>query len=331
MDRVKQGSATNEDKVKLLEIAKTSPTTKAIEILTALWKEDDVDAQNLVKKAALEIPEENFANYLLMEDVTSNKLDVLAHIFLEKPAIIEAIILNPMTSDQTIKFLAGVCDSSQMELILIDKSRLSNYQSIYDAMLANPRLTGALKDRIDRERGISAMTRPSQEPGQAPKLLLTGKVEDKVDDIIEKTETIEDEEEKNQSVYQQVLTMSIPEKIQFALKGPKEARALLVRDSNKIVSASVLKSPKVNDSDVEQFAKLRNVNEDILRTISQNRQWMRKQSVVEALAKNPKTPVPIALKLIPRMNKFSIKALANSREIAEPVRKLANKLTKDQG
>jgi hypothetical protein len=264
-----------------------------------------------------------------MEDVTGEKLDRLAHIFTKKRAILEAIILNPTAKDDTIKFLAATSDSSQLELILIDRIRLQRVPSIYDDMLANPRLTTALKHQVDREKGGGiSMYDPQGTPREVPKLLLTGKVEDKIDSLIAETERIASGEGKKESVYKKVMTMTIPEKIQFALKGPKEGRALLIRDANKVVSASVLKSPKVNDTDIENFSKLRNVSEEILRGISMNRQWMRKMGIVDALAKNPKTPVPVAMKLLPRLNKFSLKAIANSRDVSAPVSKLATKLYK---
>jgi hypothetical protein len=56
-----------------------------------------------------------------------------------------------------------------------------------------------------------------------------------------------------------------------------------------------------------------NVSEDVLRTISMNRSWMRKLAVAAALVKNPKTPATISLHLLPRMNQRDVKNLATDR------------------
>lgn len=328
--KIRSGNAANEEKTAALKAITEIAPAQAIDILTALWSDKDVSIAELAQKVAREMPEEAFANYILMEDVTAERLEQLARIFPEKPSILEAIILNPTTSDSTIKYLASFCESSQLELILLDKPRISRVPSIVDDIIANPRLTTDLRVLIEKDKTHSMgrlYPTESLKGRIAPKLLLTASVDSIVEDAIAKTESIENDEEREKSVYQQLLTMNIPQKIQFAMRGPREARIYLVRDANKVVSAAVLKSPKVGESDVEAFAKMRNVSEDILRQIASTRQWMRNLSVVEALAKNPKTPVPITIKLLPRLNKFSVRAIAMSKDVPEAVKKVAQKIS----
>ena len=61
--------------------------------------------------------------------------------------------------------------------------------------------------------------------------------------------------------------MGVAERMKAAMKGTKSERAILIRDPNKLVSAAVLSSPKLTESEVENFAKLANVSEEVLRTI----------------------------------------------------------------
>lgn len=328
--KIKEGKADQAEKISVLKVVSEIPPSLAVDILFVLWSDQDAAVKELAQKIVREIPEESYANYILMEDVTAEKLDHLAKIFGEKTSILEAIILNPTTSDGTIRFIASFCESAQLELILLDKPRLSRVPSIIDDILANPRLTSELRALINKDKSQTlGMLYPTEslKGKPAPKLLLTSGVDSVVDEAIAKTEMIENDDEREKSVYQQILTMNIPQKIQFALKGPREARIYLVRDANKVVSASVLKSPKVAESDVEAFAKMRNVSEEILRQIAGTRQWVRNQSVVEALAKNPKTPVPVTLKLLPRLSKFSIRTIAVSKDVPEAVKKVAQKLS----
>jgi hypothetical protein len=327
---IRAGKAAKEEKIAALKAISEISTAQAIDVLTALWSEQDSSVAEFAQKTAREIPEENFANFILMEDVTAERLDQLSKIFSERASILEAIILNPTTSDNTIKYLASFCESAQLELILLDKPRISRVPSIVDDVMANPRLTSELRMLIEQDKNkVLGKLYPieSLKGRPAPKLLLTAGIDSIVDEAIAKTESIENDEERERSVYQQLLTMNIPEKIQFAIKGPREARICLIRDANKVVSAAVLKSPKVADSDVEAYAKMRNVSEDILRQIAATRHWMRNQSVVEALAKNPKTPVPITIKLLPRLNKFSVRAISLSKDVPEAVKKMAQKLS----
>jgi hypothetical protein len=331
MSDLRSGNATTELKIKALKLTHDAPVVLAVEVLGTLWSDPDEEVRKMTLEAVKDIPEENFANYILMEDVTSERMDQLAHVFSDKPSILEAIILNPVTGDSTIKYIAEFCDSNQIELILLDKPRLSNVSSIYDILLSNARLTTELKMQIDNEKsGGSSMPAQYQASSKStPTLMLTGKVADGVDKEIKELENIENEDEKEKSAYQKILSMSVPEKIQFALKGPKEARAILVRDANRVVATSVMKSPKMNDSEVENIAKMRNVSEDILRYITLNRHWMRKGSIVESLTRNPKTPVPITMKLLPRLNKFALKAISKSRDVPEAVRKQAVRMSQE--
>ena len=89
--------------------------------------------------------------------------------------------------------------------------------------------------------------------------------------------------------------MTVPEKMKCATKGTREMRTILIRDPNRMVAAAVLSCPKVNDAEVEAFAKMGNVSEDILRTIAMSRAWTKNYSVVLSLVKNSKTPVALSL------------------------------------
>ena len=104
----------------------------------------------------------------------------------------------------------------------------------------------------------------------------------------------EDEDQKQQTFQERLANMTVPEKMKCAMKGTREMRAILIRDPNRLVSSAVLSCPKVNAAEVESFAKMGNVSEDILRTIAQSRAWTKNYSVVLSLVKNSKTPVALS-------------------------------------
>ena len=101
----------------------------------------------------------------------------------------------------------------------------------------------------------------------------------------------ESDEQRRVSINQQLAVMSFTDRLKAASKGSREMRSILIRDPNKLISSSVLSSPKVTDQEIENFSRMANVSEDVLRIIGSNRAWTKNYGVAVGLTKNPKTPV----------------------------------------
>ena len=127
-------------------------------------------------------------------------------------------------------------------------------------------------------------------------------------------------DEQKGSMVQRLASMTVPEKVKAAMKGTREMRAVLVRDPNKLVALSVLSCPKVTDAEVESFARMGSVGEDVLRTIGQTRAWIKSYNVVNALVKNPKTPVAMTLNLLNRLTEADVRRVSIDRNVPEPLR-----------
>lgn len=157
---------------------------------------------------------------------------------------------------------------------------------------------------------------------------------EKEEALVEEPETILPKEafkeelvqEEAKNLYQKILKMSVPKKVELALKGNKEARGILIRDSNKVVQEAVINSPKITEQEIEAIAKMRNLPDELLRKIAMSNEWMRKYNVVKALASNPKTPLPIALSLILRLTDFDLKFLMKDKNVTESLRKEAKRI-----
>ena len=124
----------------------------------------------------------------------------------------------------------------------------------------------------------------------------------------------------------QLSSLSVLERMKLAMKGTREQRAVLIRDSNKLVAAAVLSSPKVNEAEVEAFTKMGNVSEDSLRIIGQNRSWTKNYGIILGLCKHPKTPPAIAMSFVQRLHEKDLKTLATDRNAKEGLRLLAKKM-----
>ena len=128
------------------------------------------------------------------------------------------------------------------------------------------------------------------------------------------------------SIAQRMLKMKIKQRVKFAMKGDREARSILIRDSNKIVSGAVIRNPKITAQEIEAIAAMRSVSDEALRLIGMSRAWAQNYSIIHALARNPRTPVAIAMGILPRLHTRDLRQLANSRNITEGIRRQANRL-----
>jgi len=124
----------------------------------------------------------------------------------------------------------------------------------------------------------------------------------------------------------QVLSeMGFTDRLKAAVKGSKEMRAILIRDTNKMISAAVLSSPKLSEQEIESFARMANVSEDVIRTIGNTRAWVKNYSVLLALTKNPKTPLAMSMNFMARLAERDLAMLSVDRNVPEALRIAARK------
>ncbi len=127
------------------------------------------------------------------------------------------------------------------------------------------------------------------------------------------------------SLTQRVMKLRTNQKIMLAQKGGKEERTLLIRESNRLIQTAVIRNGRITEGEVTYIAQMRTVQEEVLRIISQNREWMKKYPIVRNLVQNPRTPIAIALNLLKRINDFDMKLMVKDRNIAELLRREAKR------
>ena len=137
-------------------------------------------------------------------------------------------------------------------------------------------------------------------------------------------------DEQRGSVLQKIAKLDIKGRIQLAMKGTKEERAILVRDGTKIVALAVLDSPKITDGEVEKFASQKNVLEAVLRTIPMKRRFVKNYAVVRNLVSNPRTPLDVGLGLMKNLLVADLRNLSGNKEVSETIRKLALRMFKQK-
>src|SRR5258708_3112637 len=137
-------------------------------------------------------------------------------------------------------------------------------------------------------------------------------------------------EERRDSVLQKIAKLDIRGRITLAMRGSKEDRSILIRDSTKLVAIAVLESPKVSDGEVEKFALQKNVLEAVLRAIPLKRRFAKNYNITRNLVQNPRTPLDLSLGLMKNLLVHDLKNLSGNKEVSDTIRKLALRMFKQK-
>jgi hypothetical protein len=129
------------------------------------------------------------------------------------------------------------------------------------------------------------------------------------------------------SLIRRIMFMTTRDRMKLAMKGDREARSILIRDANKVVSSAVMNNPRITDHEVENISAMRTVADEVLRLIALNRGWARSYPIIHNLARNPRTPIPTAMNILPRIRTKDLQHLAQNRNVSEAVRRQAIRLT----
>lgn len=129
------------------------------------------------------------------------------------------------------------------------------------------------------------------------------------------------------SMIRRIMFMNVKDRMRMAMKGDREARGILIRDSNRIVATSVINNPRVTEQEAENIAAMRTVVDQVLRLISLNRNWARSYPIIHNLVRNPRTPIPTVVGILPRIRTKDLLNLAQNRNVSEAARRQALRLT----
>jgi hypothetical protein len=273
-------------------------------------------------------------------------LDRLAELFVIRDDVLELVVANPRTDSGSIEWIALRCSEKVSERIAINEQRLLATPTIIEALYKNKNTRMSTADRlielaarnnrvldlpvfqahVDAIRG-QLIPEPSVEPLPSDIAFSQALAEDSSSpDILEGGEEEGEEEqvkEKFLPLMMRIRTMSSSEKMRLALVGSAGARALLVRDKNKTVSYAAITSPAIGENEIPAIARSKEVSEEILRTIGNNRTWTKNHEIKLALVFNPRCPVGISLRFVAHLRDNELKELSRSRNVAQPLKSAA--------
>lgn len=160
---------------------------------------------------------------------------------------------------------------------------------------------------------------PPQTPAAQAQPAAFGPARNSVDEF-------EEAEQKRLTILQKISRLKVGERIKLGFIGGREDRAILIRDTARLVQNAVLQSPKLTDPEVETFAAAKNLQENVFREIARQRRFMKLYPVVRNLVNNPKCPLDISLTLIKTLMVYDLKSLRHNKNVPDTIRKVAAKL-----
>ncbi|MEE9613331.1 MAG: hypothetical protein V3W31_00065 [Thermodesulfobacteriota bacterium] len=268
------------------------------------------DKDEAVKKAATKSFEEFLGQPLLQAlegDLDPAILKKAAEACEDNEAALTMIALNEKTDDQTLLKLASTGPSAVLDALILRKEWIAKTPSILETIDGNP-LTGELQ--------LSAVKR-----------ILAGDEEEGPEEEEAGTAGIEKMEEDLDSLklHERIQRMTMGAKVKFAMMGNKEARELLIRESNKVIQQSVLRNPRVTEDEILKLTATKGTSDELLRQISKSKDWLKNYQIKSALVTNPKTPLNISMRLMAQLNEKDLASLSRSKNISSVLSSTARK------
>jgi hypothetical protein len=118
------------------------------------------------------------------------------------------------------------------------------------------------------------------------------------------------------------------EKIHMALHGNREQRNAILRDPLRTLHPFVLKNPQISIDDIIAIAKNAQSAPDMLKLISDRKEWFQRPQVAVALARNPKTPGEVAIRALDHVPLDTLRQLAKGGALPHVVQAARKKVIK---
>lgn len=305
------------------------PRDMVIVLFLLLFDTDDEVKVN-ARNSFHDIPEDIMLNVLSDRSLPPEVIDYIARNH-HNEGYNQAIILNPATYDSTIAYLAERERSQQnIEIIANNKERILRSPQIVEALSSNPAVSRSTLDEVIsflslhlEKTGEGKTDRDSISESASDREFPPDHVSQSFLDDVEVEDTLVDEhssgEISNERIYAKISSLSVPEKLKLALQGNTEARRILIRDHNRVVSQAVLRNPRLTDTEIIQISQSKVVDEEVLREIARNKEWTRLYQVKLSLVSNPKTPPHISLNLLRHIRERDLRRLVADRNIPRVV------------
>jgi hypothetical protein len=304
LDDLRAGRAPRERKIAVCSGgAHLAPADRA-EILAVLAGDADEMVSERAQQAILSQPTETFVEALKREKAVPALFAYAGKHLADKPGICEAMVQNKNCAAEYLVPVARHLSPLGVTALMEELERISESAALAAALEHSSSITADQKYQLHELMG-SAIDEAA---------------------LAEAAAEVEPDVAKRQTLLMRLAKMNVSERVQFAIKGGSEARRTLIRDSNKVVQRAVLQSPRLTEQEVEAFATMTSLTDEILRLIASNRKFRKNYAVVRNLLNNPKTPLDVSLHMLPMCNVIDLKKLTTNKNVPETLRTTAFKL-----
>jgi len=124
--------------------------------------------------------------------------------------------------------------------------------------------------------------------------------------------------------------LALGEKISLARRAPASLLAQLRHDPNPSVISALFDNPRLTEDILAPVAHAAATPGPVLAAIAADRRWGARSGLRAALARNPNTPLAVALRLLPLLHKPELKAVSHDVRVPEAVRQRARVLLGEQ-
>jgi hypothetical protein len=309
LEELRSGRASREEKLAVCTGGVQLPTADMAEILTVLALDADELISTRAQESILSLPIENFVEALNRQQALEPLFEFAAKNLAAKPGVADALIKNKNCAAEHLIPLVQHLSALGVQALMDELDRVSDSRELAEALEKSTSITLDQKSQLNE--------------------LLSDAMPD-MEALAEALEDAEPDNERRKTLLQQISTMTVSQRVKFAMKGGSEARRTLIRDNNKVVQRAVLQSPRLTEQEVEAFASMANLTDEILRLIGKNRNFRKNYNVVRNLLNNGKAPLDITLNLLPMLNPSDLKKLGMNKNIPETLRATAVKLMRQR-
>jgi len=308
IEALRHGRATRERKIAVCSGGAHVSAADRAEILAVLALDTDEVVANRAQDALLSQPTESIIEAIARETALPALFAYAAKNLADKSGIGDAMVRNKNCGAEYLVPMVRTLSTESIQMLMEELDRVSESSALAAALEHSSSVTAEQKAQLHELRG-------------------TG-----IDNgaLAEAAVEAEPDLSKRQTLLQRLATMTVAQRVQFAIKGGSEARRTLIRDTNKVVQRAVLQSPRLTDQEVEAFASMSSLTDEILRLIAKNRNFRKNYVVVRNLMNNPKTPLDVSLHMLPILNPLDLKRLCTNKNIPETLRTTANKLQRQR-
>jgi hypothetical protein len=340
-------------------MAPMPPGDQVVALYQLTFSDDDA-IKSAAFKTAAELPEKILGG-ALEQPLDKRVLDFFARRVFSKVPLLEKVLLNKATADETFAHLATLIDENGLEMIAKNEERLLRHPQIIAALYMNPKtrmstaqraVELAVRNQV-RVDGIPAFDEAARAiqmsgtPDPAEVARIDAAFARAAEVAVDKTAGLQmvavNEEEAlaqaeaeaaaaeaavaaDEEKTQKISELTPAAKIRLATLGNAFARAVLIRDTNRLVSMAAIRSPAVTDMEVMRYAQNRGLDDEIVRYIGNQRHWVRLYGVKVALVNNPKCPLPVSMRFLPHLNVRDLKLLSRSKGIPSALQSAAKQM-----